>query len=143
MYVLRDDVEDSLPLPKGEKEVPLVICDHTFLEDGSFYYPSLDPSLTETPGTLAHAVNGFFGDTVLVNGAPWPYLEVSDTLYRFRILNASNARVYDLALDPPPGGEPLAQVGSDVCGHPPVSTPTTRSRDNTAVLCKNSASSRM
>jgi len=114
LYVLRDDVEEGLPLPKGEKDVPLVIADRTFREDGSFYYPSLDPTLQGEPGVLAHAANGMFGDTVLVNGAPWPQLEVSNTMHRLRILNASNARSYDLALDPPPpGGKPLVQVGSD------------------------------
>jgi spore coat protein A, manganese oxidase len=114
LYLLRDEVEDSLPLPKDEKEVPLMITDRIFNEDGSLYYPSIDPSLTEEPGTLAPAINGMFGDTILVNGAPWPHLEVSNTLYRFRILNASNARFYDLALDPPPpGGKPFVQVGSD------------------------------
>ena len=114
MYVLRDEVEDGLPLPGGEREVPLVICDRTFRDDGSFYYPSLDPTLQDEPGVLAHAANGMFGDTVLVNGAPWPQLEVSNTMHRLRILNASNARSYDLALDPPPpGGKPFVQVGSD------------------------------
>ncbi len=49
LYLLRDEVEDSLPLPGGEKEVPLVIADRTFNEDGSLYYPSLDPSLRESP----------------------------------------------------------------------------------------------
>jgi spore coat protein A, manganese oxidase len=117
LYLLRDEVEDGLPLPGGEKEVPLVITDRTFREDGSFYYPSIDPTLRE-PGVLASATNGtysgVFGDTILVNGAPWPYLEVSNTMHRFRVLNASNARIYDLALDPPPpGGGPFAQVGSD------------------------------
>src|ERR671913_4574 len=117
MYILRDEVEDSLPLPREEKEVPLVITDRTFNRDGSFYYPSIDPTLTE-PGVLASATNGtysgVFGDTILVNGAPWPVLEVSNTMYRFRILNASNARAYELALDPPPpGGRPFVQVGSD------------------------------
>ena len=91
-----------------------MICDRTFREDGSLFYPSIDPSLIEEPGTLAPAINGMFGDTILVNGAPWPYLEVANTRYRFRILNASNARFYDLVLDPPPpGGKPLVQVGSD------------------------------
>ena len=114
MYVLRDEVEDALPLPKNEKEAPLVICDRTFREDGSLYYPSLDPTLQGEPGVLAHAANGFLGDTVLVNGAPWPQLEVSNTMHRFRILNASNARSYDLTLDPPPpGGRPFVQIGSD------------------------------
>jgi spore coat protein A, manganese oxidase len=100
MYVLRDEVEDSLPIPRGEREVPLVICDRTFLEDGSFYYPSLDPTLQDEPGVLAHAANGMYGDTILVNGTPWPQLEVSNTMHRLRILNASNARSYDLTLDP-------------------------------------------
>jgi spore coat protein A, manganese oxidase len=118
LYLLRDEVEDSLPLPRGEKEVPLVIADRTFREDGSLFYPSIDPSLTEEPGILSSATNGtysgVFGDTILVNGAPWPQMDVSNTMYRFRILNASNARAYELALDPPPpGGKPFVQVGSD------------------------------
>jgi spore coat protein A len=118
MYILRDEVEDSLPLPGGEREVPLVIADRTFNDDGSLYYPSIDPSLTEEPGVLSSATNGtysgVFGDTILVNGAPWPLMELSNTMYRFRILNASNARAYELALDPPPpGGKPFVQVGSD------------------------------
>lgn len=117
MYILRDEVEDSLSLPNGEKDVPLVISDRTFDEDGSLYYPSIDPTLTE-PGVLASATNGtysgVFGDTILVNGAPWPLLEVSNIKYRFRILNASNARAYELVLDPPPpGGKPFVQIGSD------------------------------
>ena len=113
-YILRDDVEDSLPLPSGEKDVPLIITDRTFREDGSFYYPSLDPTLQGEPGVLSNAADGVFGDTILVNGAPWPFLEVSNTKYRFRVLNASNARQYDLALDPPPpGGKPFVQVLSE------------------------------
>jgi hypothetical protein len=47
-YILRDEVEDSLPLPRGEREVPLVIADRTFNEDGSLYYPSIDPSLPKS-----------------------------------------------------------------------------------------------
>jgi spore coat protein A, manganese oxidase len=116
MYILRDEVEDSLPLPREEKDVPLVITDRTFNRDGSFYYPSIDPTLTE-PGVLASATNGtysgVFGDTILINGAPWPVLEVSNTMYRFRILNASNARAYELELDPPGEKRPFVQVGSD------------------------------
>jgi spore coat protein A, manganese oxidase len=38
-------------------------------------------------------------------------MEVSNTKYRFRILNASNARRYELALQP--GNTPFIQVGSD------------------------------
>ncbi|WP_238015687.1 multicopper oxidase family protein [Dactylosporangium sp. AC04546] len=100
-HLVRDDEEEALPLPAGDHDVPLMIADRSFAEDGSFRY-------------TADHVEGVLGDVVLVNGAPWPVLEVSPVRYRLRILNASNARRYRLALDPPPpGGDPFTQVGSD------------------------------
>jgi FtsP/CotA-like multicopper oxidase with cupredoxin domain len=110
-HIVHDEEEDALPLPKGEKDVPLMICDRSFDEDGSFLYPSLDPSLKSKPGVKDDYMDGVLGDTILVNGAPWPVLEVSNTRYRFRILNASNARRYELALQP--GNARFVQVGSD------------------------------
>jgi spore coat protein A, manganese oxidase len=113
-HIIRDDEEGALPLPKDEKDVPLMICDRSFGEDGSFIYPSLDPSLKGKPGVKEHYMEGVLGDTILVNGVVWPFMEVSNTLYRFRILNASNARRYRLALEPGPSdGLPFVQVGSD------------------------------
>ncbi len=112
-YILRDDEETALPLPSGPKEIPLVICDRSFDSDGSFLYPSLDPSLTHQMGVTPDYLGGVLGDVILVNGAPWPVLEVSNTRYRFRILNGSNARRYELALDPPPAAPPFIQIGSD------------------------------
>jgi spore coat protein A, manganese oxidase len=113
-HIIRDDEEDALPLPKGEKEIPLMITDRSFAEDGSFRYPSIDPSLAGEPGVEEEYMSGVLGDCILVNGAPWPYLEVTDTKYRFRLLNASNARRYRLALDPPPpDGASFVQIGSD------------------------------
>ena len=113
-HIIRDDEEDVLPLPGGDKDVPLMICDRSFDDDGSFLYPSLDPSLLGEPGVEDDYMDGVLGDTILVNGAPWPSMEVSNTKYRFRILNASNARRYELALDPEPGdGASFVQVGSD------------------------------
>jgi spore coat protein A len=114
-HIVRDEEEDAIPLPKGEKDVPLMICDRSFSEDGSFLYPSLDPSLTGEPSVEDDFLEGVLADTVLVNGAPWPFTEVSNTKYRFRVLNASNARRYELELDPPPSeGDSFIQVGSDV-----------------------------
>src|SRR5829696_9102054 len=110
-HIIRDEEEKALPLPRGEKDVPLMICDRSFDTDGSFLYPSLDPSLQERPGVEDDYMDGVLGDTILVNGAPWPVMEVSNTKYRFRILNASNARRYELALRP--GNAPFIQVGSD------------------------------
>lgn len=113
--IVRDDVDDALPLPKGEKDVPLLICDRAFEEDGSFRYPAVDPALLDEPGVEGEYHQGVEGDVILVNGAPWPELEVEAARYRFRILNASNARRFDLRLDPPPpSGPAFVQVGSDV-----------------------------
>src|SRR5215212_2431555 len=110
-HIIRDEEDDALPLPKDKRDVPLMICDRSFDEDGSFLYPSLDPSLQGKPGVEDDYMDGVLGDTILVNGAPWPVLEVSATKYRFRILNASNARRYELALEP--GNAPFIQVGGD------------------------------
>jgi spore coat protein A len=110
-HIIRDDEEDALPLPKDEKDVPLMICDRSFGEDGAFIYPSRDPSLQGKPGVEEHYMEGVLGDTILVNGVPWPFMEVSNTRYRFRILNASNARRYRLAFEPERA--PFVQVGSD------------------------------
>jgi spore coat protein A len=111
-HIIRDDEDDALPLPKGERDVPLMICDRSFDEDGSFLYPSLDPALQGKPGVEEDYMDGVLGDTILVNGAPWPVMEVSATKYRFRILNASNARRYELALEPA-NHATFVQVGSD------------------------------
>src|SRR6266536_2681904 len=106
-HLVHDAQEDALPLPKGEREIPLMICDRAFAEDGSFRYPAA----WGQPGATSDFMEGVLGDVILVNGAAWPFLEVASTRYRFRILNASNARRYRLALDPPPRqGPAFAQV---------------------------------
>jgi len=46
----------------------------------------------------------------LVNGMVWPYLEVEQRKYRFRILNGSNERFYRMKLS---NGSPFIQIGSD------------------------------
>ncbi len=112
-YIIRDEEEALLPLPRGEREIALLICDRSFGADGSLLYPSLDPALREKPGVPMEYMGGVLGDVILVNGAPWPRLEVANTRYRFRILNASNARRYELALDPASGAAPFVQIGSD------------------------------
>ena len=112
-HLVRDDEEGTLPLPGGDRELPLMITDRSFEADGAFAYPSVDPSGRE-PGVTAPYMGGILGDVVLVNGAPWPVAGVDRCLYRLRILNASNARRYGLRLDPAPDGtEPLVQIGSD------------------------------
>lgn len=112
-HLVTDDEEVALPLPRGDRDLPLMICDRSFAEDGGFTYPALDPD-QGMPGVSATFMNGVLGDVVLVNGAPWPRLRTDRARYRLRILNGSNARRYTLALDPqPPGGGALVQIGSD------------------------------
>lgn len=86
-YLLRDKAEARLPLPKGPFEIPIVIQDRTFNPDASLFYP-------------AAWVPEFFGNTIVVNGKVWPFLDVEPRRYRFRILNGSNARFYRLKFDP-------------------------------------------
>ncbi|HEX6893871.1 MAG TPA: multicopper oxidase domain-containing protein, partial [Bryobacteraceae bacterium] len=49
-YILRDEEETQLPLPRGDKEIPLLICDRSFDVNGSFLYPAVDSSLRGQPG---------------------------------------------------------------------------------------------
>lgn len=96
-YLLEDKRERSLGLPRGKFDVPLMIQDRAFNDDGSFLYePNLD--------------RGFYGDTILVNGAIAPRMAVKRRLYRLRFLNASNARPYRLSLG---NGRPFIQIGDD------------------------------
>jgi spore coat protein A len=113
-HLIHDAAEDALPLPGGARDIPLMICDRAFDRDGALLYPSVDPTLRDEPGVTQDFMDGVLGDVILVNGAPWPELEVSNTRYRFRLLNAANARRFRLALDPPPRtGKAFVQVGSD------------------------------
>ncbi|MDF5755589.1 multicopper oxidase domain-containing protein [Spongiactinospora sp. TRM90649] len=109
--LIRDDEDDALPLPRGDRDIPLMICDRSFEEDGSFAYPSLDPTLVGEPGVRGAYMAGVEGDVILVNGAPWPVCEVVGARHRLRLLNASNARRYRLELRP--GGR-FVQVGGDL-----------------------------
>jgi spore coat protein A len=116
LYNLRDDFEDSLNLPQGPYEVPLLIQDRIFDTDGALLYPSRFPA--DAPGQPGPWLPEFFGNIILVNGKIWPYLEVEPRKYRFRLYNGSNARFYNLRINtqPDPGSRvalPFYQIGSD------------------------------
>jgi spore coat protein A len=112
-HLVHDDEEDALPLPRGERDIPLMITDRSFAADGSFRYPAIDPAMHRA-GVTDTYTNGVLGDVVLVNGAPWPVLQADRVRYRLRLLNASNARDYRLELSPqPPGGAAFVQIGGD------------------------------
>lgn len=96
LYVIEDPAEEELGLPSGEYDVPLVLQDRKFRRDGSFRFRDSHEDV--------------LGSVFLVNGRPMPFFEVANRKYRFRILNASNSRGYELALS---SGEPLIQIASD------------------------------
>jgi blue copper oxidase len=91
----------ALDLVPGQSEIALVLQDRRAGDNG--YAPS--------PMDQTH---GFLGDTVFVNGTACPYLDVATRLYRFRLLNASNARTYRLAWRTASGTPlPFTLIGND------------------------------
>lgn len=95
-FIVRDAEEAALALPKQWREVPLVLRDASFDAAGNLTYSA--PS------------SGFTGAEGLVNGTRAAQLGVDDALYRFRVLNGSNARVFRLALS---NGSPFTIIGND------------------------------
>ncbi len=99
-FLIEDDDELALGLPSGDYDVPLMIQDKRVDANRQLIY-----TLTE-----ADMESGWLGDTIMVNGTPNPYLLVAPTLYRFRVVNGSNARFYKLALS---DGSAFTVIGND------------------------------
>jgi FtsP/CotA-like multicopper oxidase with cupredoxin domain len=98
MYLMSDELEDRLPIPKGAYDLPMVITDKMFAADGKLMYDDEGHS-------------GLYGDVMLVNGVPWPNLKVAKRKYRFRILNASLSRGLRLQLSNT--GLPMTVIATD------------------------------
>lgn len=98
LYLIRDEHEQELGLPEGDYEIPLVIQDRTFNEDGSLFYPTGPANSGDDSYPTPSIVPQFYGDTPVVNGTAWPHLSVEPRKYRFRLLNGSNSRFYNLKL---------------------------------------------
>jgi spore coat protein A len=108
-YLIRDFLEKRLNLPDGPYEIPMMIQDKSFNKDGSLFYP--DNSTPPVDNPVPSTPSFFFGNTIAVNGKLWPYMEVEPRRYRFRILNASNVRPYELELS---NGGVFHQIGTDL-----------------------------
>jgi spore coat protein A, manganese oxidase len=119
-YLLTDGFENGLRkskrLPDPKYDIGLAIQDRMFTTDGQLFYPS-EPE--ENGGHAMADMNGapnptilpeFFGDIILVNGKAWPVLNVEPRQYRFRLLNGSDSRFYNLKLTE---GVKIWQIGSD------------------------------
>lgn len=87
-YILHDDDElNKAGLPQGDYDVPLQLSAKRFNADGSLWSPEANGETVSV-----------FGDVILVNGQPWPYLNVEPRKYRFRFLNGGISRSYQLYL---------------------------------------------
>ena len=111
-YIIRDPSREWPFLPRGKYEIPIVIQDKMFTDDGQLFYPVADEPNPEHPIWIPE----FFGDVMLANGKIWPYLNVEQHRYRFRLLNGSQARFYSLALAVRNTGAPgpaFVQIATD------------------------------
>ena len=124
---------------KKYREIPIAIQDRSFNADGSLYYPdnraffeglNVPGQPQQFPGapelripfTPDEALDGqmsdispqwnpeFFGNTMVVNGKTWPYLNVEQRRYRFRFLNGAQSRFLILKMS---NGMPFTQIGSE------------------------------
>ncbi len=126
VYFIRDesDAEIFHLIGGPEQEIPLVIQDRCFAE----------PSETQPAFTAFDYIMGvplsrepkegrpeFLGDTIFVDGRPWPHAHLHPGVYRLRLLNGSNARSYALTIADPSGklggkvwhGDLLTAIGND------------------------------
>jgi FtsP/CotA-like multicopper oxidase with cupredoxin domain len=114
MFILDDDVEAALPLPKPPYDIPLMIVDRSFLADNQlanpFFKPQGGPLGSATPQGGLPPNDEIVGERILVNGVPQPYFEVEARRYRLRVLNAANFTSYNLALST---GDEMTQIGTE------------------------------
>lgn len=88
LLLIEDDQDKSLGLPSeyGVDDIPLVLQDRQF-EDGIMVVPN---------GMMARMA-GWRGNTILVNGTPDAVARVPAGRIRLRLLNGSNARIFELS----------------------------------------------
>jgi len=101
LFLVSDDEENKLNLPAEALDIPLVIQDRAFNNDNQLIY---------LPRGMHDSMTGMLGDTICVNGRPDFKLSVSTRMYRLRILNGSNSRIYKLAWK---DGLPLTVIATD------------------------------
>ena len=101
MWIVDDELDAGLPLPRGERDLPLLIADRGFDRHNQ---------LTDPFGAERPPADGLAGNAILVNGAFMPYHRVEARRHRLRILNASQFRSYNLGLS---NGAAMVQIGTE------------------------------
>lgn len=107
MFMVEDDddlaLRTALQLEPGITELPLLIQDKQFNSSGKLSY-GRNPM---------QQMMGQLGDTILVNLTPHAQLDISNRVYRFRVLNGSNSRIYKLAFVHNGKALPFSIIGTD------------------------------
>ena len=117
-YLLFDKIDNGntilgqkVPAGYGKYHLPLVIQDKQFNADGTLFYPTI---AEEGSGGHPIWVPEFFGDTPVINGKAYPFLDAQPRRYRLRLLNGSQARFYNLSFHLEGGSDlPFWVIGSE------------------------------
>jgi len=99
-FIVEDDEEAALGLPSGAREIPILLQDRPLDANGQPVYAPSGPAM----------MAGVMGPEPFGNGTHRPFVEVDSAVYRLRILNASNARVFRLGRS---DGRPFRIIGND------------------------------
>lgn len=106
-YIVKDRMNDRLSeqlgLQLGKTDIPVVIQDKRFDMDNQLVYEPSDDDM----------MMGVLGNVVLANLTAKPLLNVKTRIYRFRLLNGSNARIYKLAFVKEDVHLPFSIIGTD------------------------------
>ncbi|MDX6623086.1 MAG: hypothetical protein QOE75_1018 [Solirubrobacterales bacterium] len=102
MWIVDDEFDAALPLPRGGRDLPLMIGDRGFDRHNQL----TDPFAAEA----RPPDDGLAGGAILVNGAYMPHHRVSPCRYRLRILNVSQFRSFNLRLS---NGAPMVQIATE------------------------------
>ncbi len=108
-YIITNAAEAAMNLPSLPKyQMGIVIQDRNFYDDGSLAYP-----LPLIDGVQPSIMPENFGNTIVVNGKSWPFLNVEPRKYRFRLLNGSSARFYHFIFDNAGTNLPFRIIGTE------------------------------
>ena len=111
---------DTFPSDQPYYEIPIAIQDRAFNTDGSLFYPSARDFFDGVVGPFIPEKGGFspiwnpeyFGNTIMVNGATWPFQTVEQRRYRLRFLNGCQSRFLILDFADIPGVK-VWQIGNE------------------------------
>jgi spore coat protein A, manganese oxidase len=99
LYPIVDPANSPAGMPAfPQYDIPLIIQDRSFDTTGQIFY-NLASNPQPNPTVHPFWIPEFIGDAIVVNGKTWPNLNVEPRQYRFRLVNGSNARFYDLTLN--------------------------------------------